>query len=82
VTAGKLKKGAITTSKLANEAMTGEKENESTFGQVPNAKTLDGIGSTAFSRQASSSIDNDALSGVGGGTAREVNITAPRMDSC
>jgi hypothetical protein len=78
VTAGKLKKGAVTTPKLANDAVTGEKANESTFGQVPNAKTLDGIGSTAFSRQASSSIDNDALSNVEEGTARQVNITAPQ----
>src|SRR5215813_4551734 len=59
VTAGKLKNGAVTTNKIANDAVTGQKANESTFGQVPNAKTLDGIASTAFSRQASSAIDND-----------------------
>ena len=88
VTAGKLKKKAVTTAKianlavttpkLANDAVTGEKANESTFGQVPNAKTLDGIGSTAFSRQASSAIDNDALTNVEEGTARQLNITAPQ----
>jgi hypothetical protein len=88
VTAGKLKKKAVTTAKianlavttpkLANDAVTGEKANESTFGQVPSAKTLDGIGSTAFSRQASSAIDNDALTNVEEGTARQLNITAPQ----
>lgn len=90
VTAGKIKKnavtesriadGAVTTNKIANDAVTGDKVKESTLGEVPlaaNAKTLDGIGATAFSRQATSSIDDDALVGVSG-TAREVNITAPQ----
>lgn len=41
------------------------------------AKTLEGIGSSAFSRQASSAIADDALVGESG-TAREVDITAPQ----
>jgi hypothetical protein len=89
VTAGKLKKGAVTESRIANDAVTGAKVkdgsltgsdiNASTLGQVPNAKTLDGIGASAFSRQASSGINNNALAGaVVGITAREVNINAPQ----
>ncbi len=87
VTAGKLKKGAVTesriadgavtTNKIANDAVTGDKVKESSLGQVPNAKTLDGIGTSAFSREASSSTTSNALVGVSG-TARQVNITAPQ----
>jgi hypothetical protein len=90
VTAGKIKKnavteskiadGAVTTSKLAAEAVTGAKANESTFGEVPsakNAKTLDGIAATAFSRQARAFDDANALVGVSG-TAVQASINAPQ----
>lgn len=78
VTESRIADGAVTTNKIANDAVTGEKANESTFGQVPNAKTLDGIGPSAFSRQASSAIDDNALPLGASGTARELNITAPQ----
>jgi hypothetical protein len=82
-----LKNNAVTTKKIKNGAVTGAKVNVSSLGTVPsatnaaNANTLGGIGSTAFSRQAHSAIDDNALvgeTGVEQGTAREVSITAPQ----
>lgn len=79
VTNKKIADNAVTTAKIANDAVTGDKVKESTLGQVPDAKTLEGVGVSAFSRQASSGIDDNALSGpVTTTTAREVNITAPQ----
>lgn len=78
ISTAKIANGAVTTEKIANDAVTGEKANESTFSQVPNAKTLDGISASAFSRQASSAIDDNALPLGTSGTARELSITAPQ----
>jgi hypothetical protein len=78
-----LKNNAVTTKKIKNGAVTGAKVNVSSLGTVPsatnaaNANTLGGIASTAFSRQAGSAINDNALVGVSG-TARQVNITAPQ----
>jgi hypothetical protein len=79
VTTRKIAKNAVTTAKLRDAAVTGDKVAVSTLGEVPSAreaKLLDGIGATAFARQASSATDN-ALEGVSG-TARTASIVAPQ----
>ena len=78
VTAAKIKNGAVTGAKVANDTITGKNVNEATLGQVPDAKTLDGIGSSAFTREAHAVSDQGFPVRKSGGTADEVNITAPQ----
>jgi hypothetical protein len=62
-----LKKGAVNTSDIKNNAVTGKKANESSFGQVPSAKSAD----TSTSAN-SANIANSANS-FGGMTAHNVD---------
>jgi hypothetical protein len=78
VTSAKIKKGAVTGAKVADETITGRNVNEATLGQVPDAKTLDGIGSSAFTREAHAFSTEGFPVKKGGGVATDVNITAPQ----
>ncbi len=64
--------------RIVKDDVTGAEVRESSLGRVPNAHTLDGVGSTAFSRVASSSIAANAIPAPSGGsgTARSVLIRA------
>ncbi|HET9678016.1 MAG TPA: hypothetical protein VFP21_11010 [Solirubrobacterales bacterium] len=88
VTTAKIKNGAVTGAKVnlgslgtvpsATSAINAIHANSAdNASHANNADTLGGIGSSGFSRAATSSINNNALVGTSG-TAREVNITAPQ----
>lgn len=87
VTTAKIKNGAVTGAKV-NAASLGTVPSATNASHATaadnatnanNAKLLNGIGSTAFSLEASSAIDNNAIAGVTANiTAREVNITVPQ----
>ncbi len=48
VTTNKIADGAVTTNKIANDAVTGDKVKESTLGEVPSAKTVEGVSAGAL----------------------------------
>jgi len=72
--------GSVDGRDVANNSLNGTKINESTLGEVPSARTLGGVRSTAFSRIAHSGIASNAIPAPSGGsgTARQVSINAPR----
>jgi hypothetical protein len=79
VTTGKLAREAVKTGKIANDTVNGRNVKESTLAAVPSAEgtaAVAGIGPSAFTRVWSSSIASKAL--VKSGTARAVQLTAPR----
>ena len=92
VTTAKIKKGAVTGAKLklstlgtvpsatsaAHAVIADKAATAASADSANNAKSLDGFGSTAFSREASSAINNNALEEGEEGVAREVNINAPQ----
>ena len=48
ISESKLADGAVTTNKIADDAVTGAKVNESTLGEVPNAKAVGGVTANAL----------------------------------
>jgi len=74
VTSGKIKNGAITTNKLANDAVTGAKANESTFSQVPSAKTAESANVAATTSNVLWAVVKDS---AGGGNATLVRSSQP-----
>lgn len=78
VTTSKLKNNAVSTAKIANDAVTGAKANESTFGQVPSAKTAE---SANFATTAGSAVPRayarvlNADDGLGVDEARSKGVT-------
>lgn len=52
VGASEIADNAVGSGEVTNDSLTGTDINESTLGQVPNAATLNGFGSTAFMRSA------------------------------
>ncbi|HVO54642.1 MAG TPA: hypothetical protein VMT37_09525 [Solirubrobacterales bacterium] len=78
VTTAKIKKGAVTGAKVAGDTITGRNVDESSLGQVPDAKTLDGLGASAFTRQAHAfSTEGFPLRKSGANTV-SVDIVAPQ----
>lgn len=78
VTAAKVKKGAITGAKVASNTITGRNVAEASLGQVPDAKTLDGIGASAFTRQAHAFNTEGFGARKSGANTESVDITAPQ----
>src|SRR3954453_900763 len=71
-----VEKRSLPGNRILKNDVTGKEVKESSVGKVPNAKALNGIKSSAFSRVAKSATDANAIpfpSG-GSGTAREVKI--------
>jgi hypothetical protein len=78
VGSAKIKPEAVTGAKVARDTITGQNVNEATLGQVPDAKALDGLGSSAFTRQAHAFNTEGFSVRETGGTPVQVDISAPQ----
>jgi hypothetical protein len=78
VTTSKLKNNAVSTAKIANDAVTGAKANESTFGQVPSAKTAESANVAGTTQNVLWAVVSDPT-GVGNATLVRSSQPAPTI---